>query len=81
MKLKRHNLETVARERGYKSGYDLLIELGCENGAYFSMSRSGKVDPALAAEIFNRLGEEAMFDLIDFGDEKDERKARKNHAQ
>lgn len=81
MRLRRYKLENLAREKGYKSGYDLLIELGCSSGAYYSMCRSGRADPDLVAEIYNRFGEEAMFDVIDFGDEKDERKSKKKRAR
>lgn len=81
MYLRLDRFERLAERNGYRSGEDLLCALGCNRGTYYALKKGGSLDPDLAAEIYNRFGEEAMFEIISFGDEKWERKNRRKKAK
>lgn len=70
MYLKFSAFERLAKRNGYKNGYRLIKVLGCFPSEYKLMKLGEPVNPDLVAEIFNRFGEEAMFDVIDFADDK-----------
>jgi hypothetical protein len=66
MKLKRNEFEKLARRYGYKNGYQLIKALGCSKAAYEYSHYGGNVTPDLLAEIYNRFGDETMFEVINF---------------
>ena len=66
MRLKIDNFERLAKERGFRSGYDLAVDIGFGRNAYHYIRKGGKVGSDMVAEIFNRFGEEVTFDVIDF---------------
>ena len=66
MRLKIDNFERLAKERGFRSGYDLAVDIGFGRNAYHYIRKGGKVGSDIVAEIFNRFGEEVTFDVIDF---------------
>ena len=66
MRLKIDNFERLAKERGFRSGYDLAVDIGFGRNAYHYIKKGGKVGSDMVAEIFNRFGEEVTFDVIDF---------------
>ena len=72
MYLRLDRFERLAERNGYRSG---------NRGTYYALKKGGSLDPDLAAEIYNRFGEEAMFEIISFGDEKWERKNRRKKAK
>lgn len=66
MRLKIDKFESVAKRYGYKDGYQFIKAMGCGSSTYDYMRYGGKVSPDLLAEIYNRFGEEVMFEVIDF---------------
>ena len=66
MRLKIDNFERLAKERGFRSGYDLAVDIGFGRNAYHYIRKGGKVGSDIVAEIFNHFGEEVTFDVIDF---------------
>ena len=66
MRLKIDNFERLAKERGFRNGYDLAVDIGFGRNAYHYIRKGGKVGSDMVAEIFNRFGEEVTFDVIDF---------------
>lgn len=66
MKLKIQAFERFARQRGYRSGAELLEDMGSSARAY-KLFRSGVgIGADLVAELYNRFGEDAVFGFIDF---------------
>jgi hypothetical protein len=70
MFLKINAFERFAKRNGYKNGYALIKELGCRAGTYTYLKDGGKISPDLVAEIYNRFGDDAMFEVIDFEEAK-----------
>ena len=66
MFLKIYEFEQFAKRNGYKNGYALIKALGCRAGTYTYLKHEGRISPDLVAEIYNRFGDEAMFEVIDF---------------
>lgn len=77
MYLRLDRFERLAERNGYGSGEELLSALGCHRRTYCFLKKGGSLSPDLAAEIYNRFGEEVMFEVISFGDETWERKSRR----
>lgn len=70
MHLKINKFERFAKRNGYKNGYALIKTLGCRASTYSYLKEGGRISPDLVAEIYNRFGDEAMFEVINFGEEK-----------
>lgn len=70
MHLKINKFEKFAKSNGYKNGYALIKALGCRASAYTRLKEGGRINPDLVAEIYNRFGDEAMFEVINFKEEK-----------
>lgn len=61
--------ERFAKRNGYSNGYCLIKVLGCSVNIYKRLKQGENISPDLVAEIFNRFGDEAMFELIIFDDD------------
>lgn len=70
MHLKINKFEKFAKRNGYKNGYALIKALGCRANTYTRLKEGERINPDLVAEFYNRFGEEAMFEVINFGEEK-----------
>lgn len=66
MKLRVGNFEELAKEKGYRSGYELSRDLGCGNQAYKLLKRGNRIGSDIVAELYNRFGAEATLRVIDF---------------
>ena len=70
MRLKIDKFEKLAKERGFRSGYDLAVDIGLSRNTYHYIRKGGKISSDMVNEIFNRFGDEVTFDVIDFEDNK-----------
>ena len=70
MRLKIDKFEKLARERGFRSGYDLAVDIGLSRNTYHYIRKGGKISSDMVTEIFNRFGDEVTFNVIDFEDNK-----------
>ena len=70
MKINIENFERLAKERGFRSGYDLAADIGIGRNTYHYIKQTGEISSDMVTEIFNRLGDEVTFDVIDFEDNK-----------
>ena len=70
MRLKIDKFEKLAKERGFRSGYDLAVDIGLSRNTYQYIRKGGKISSDMVTEIFNRFGDEVTFDVIDFEDNK-----------
>lgn len=70
MHLKINKFEKFAKRNGYKNGYALIKALGCSASTYTRLKDGERINPDLVAEIYNRFGDEAMFEVINFGEDK-----------
>lgn len=61
--------ERFAKRNGYGNGYHLIKVLGCSVNIYKRLKQGENISPDLVAEIFNRFGDKAMFELIIFYDD------------
>ena len=66
MKIRIDKFERLAKERGFRSGYDLAVDIGFGRNAYHYIKKGGKVSSDMVTEIFNRFGEDVAFDGVDF---------------
>ena len=73
MKLKIDKFERLAKDKGYRNGYELSLEIGCGELTYGLLKQGHRVGSDIVAELYNRFGSEAMLDVIDFeGDTLDD---------
>lgn len=66
MLLKVDKFEELAKSKGYRNGYELSRDLGCGKATYRLLKSGHHIGCDIVAEIFNRFGDEATFDVIDF---------------
>lgn len=61
--------EEFAKRYGYRNGYRFMKVLGCPVNIYKRLKQGENISPDFVAKIFNRFGDEAMFELIIFDDD------------
>lgn len=72
MTLNTDAFEEFAKRNGYGNGYRLIKVLGCPASTYKRLKQGENISPDLVAEIYNRFGDEAMFELINFDDDDED---------
>ena len=66
MLLKIDKFEELAKSRGYRDGYELSRDLGCDKRTYGLLKSGHRIGSDIVAEIFNRFGDDITFEIIDF---------------
>lgn len=69
MKLDIDRFEQLAKERGFRSGYDLAADIGIGRNTYHYIKQTGEISSDVVTEIYNRFGDDVMFEVFDFDDD------------
>ena len=73
MLLKIDKFEKFAKERGFRNGYELSLEIGCGESTYELLKQGHRIGCDIVVELYNRFGADVTFDVIDFEEDTLER--------
>ncbi len=66
MRLKIKEFNNLAKERGYKNGYELFCELGGGRGSYKLLKQGLGIGYEMVKEMYNVLGGDTTNRIINF---------------
>ena len=69
MRLKIDEFEKLAKERGFRNGYDLAADIGIGRNTYHYIKNGGSISSDMVTEIYNRFGDDVTFEVFDFDDD------------
>ena len=69
MRLKIDKFEKLAKERGFRNGYDLAADIGIGRNTYHYIKNGGSISSDMVTEIYNRFGDDVTFEVFDFDDD------------
>ena len=66
MLLKIDRFEELAKKKGYRNGYELASQIGCNELTYDILKKGNCIGSDIVAELYNRFGGEITLKVIDF---------------